>query len=273
MNAIILAAGRGGRLSGVVGSRPKCLARVGDCSMLERQIASIRRAGLTSITVVTGFGEGDVRCVCERDVTFVHNPHFASTNSLFSLWLARDRFANGFVVFNCDVLFHPAMLDDLLASPHEDALLMCPKDHTVPYSDEEMKVIVRDGCVAAIDKTIAATDADGENVGIVKFGATGAQLLGAELTRLVEAGDVHAWAPRAFAAFARRRPLFIVETAGRPWIEIDDPEDYWRACREVLPAIEQPAAAAGERMLTDTGSHTAAGTAAAARSRRTSRHV
>ena len=32
-------------------------------------------------------------------------------------------------------------------------------------------------------------------------------------------------------------PLHVVETRGFPWTEIDFPEDYWRACGEVLPAI------------------------------------
>ena len=46
-------------------------------------------------------------------------------------------------------------------------------------------------------------------------------------------------------AFARRRPLHVVETRGFPWIEIDFPEDYWRACAEVMPAINDLDAAAG----------------------------
>ena len=44
-------------------------------------------------------------------------------------------------------------------------------------------------------------------------------------------------ADAAFAAFVRRRPLYVVETRGYPWIEIDFPEDYWRACADILPAL------------------------------------
>jgi NDP-sugar pyrophosphorylase family protein len=46
------------------------------------------------------------------------------------------------------------------------------------------------------------------------------------------------WAPRAFAAFAAERPLQAIGTRGYPWIEIDFPEDYRRAIREVLPLVE-----------------------------------
>jgi len=44
------------------------------------------------------------------------------------------------------------------------------------------------------------------------------------------------------AAFSRRRPLHVIDSRGFPWIEIDFPEDYWRACTDVLPAIEAVAA-------------------------------
>src|SRR5437870_8059404 len=100
MRAIVLAAGRGGRLRGVTGNHPKCLARIGSCTLIERQIATLRACGIDAITVVAGYGATDVRRVCDRGVAFVHNGVFASTNSLFSLWLVRGLLANGFIVLN-----------------------------------------------------------------------------------------------------------------------------------------------------------------------------
>src|SRR5205814_887249 len=123
--------------------------------------------------------------------------------------------AGGFVVLNCDVLFHPQLLADLLTARYEDALLMAARGDAV-YSDEEMKVRVRAGRVVDLAKTIDSAEADGENVGIAKFGANGAGVLVEELNRLVTAGAVRAWVPEAFAAFARRRPLHVVETRGFP---------------------------------------------------------
>jgi len=45
--------------------------------------------------------------------------------------------------------------------------------------------------------------------------------------------------PRAFKAFAERRPLHAIGTRGFPWTEIDFPEDYRRAVEVVLPHIER----------------------------------
>jgi choline kinase len=236
MRAVILAAGRGRRLRDVVGDRPKCLARIGDRTLVERQIRSLRACGVDAIAVVAGFQAEMVRRTCGPGVDLVTNTRFDSTNSLYSLWLARDLLLDGFVVLNCDVLFHDQLLRDLLTARDEDALLMAAK-RGERYSDEEMKIRSRFGCVADIAKTIDAGDADGENVGIAKFGTAGAAVLVEEMQRILGGGGAREWLPRAFAAFAARRPLRIVETRGYPWIEIDFPEDYWRACTDVLPSM------------------------------------
>jgi L-glutamine-phosphate cytidylyltransferase len=236
VRAVILAAGRGSRLRDVTGDTPKCLARVGHETLLDRQMRSLRGCGVHDIAVVAGFSASAVARACGRDVDLIVNARYQSTNSLYSLWLARHLLDDGFVVLNCDVLFHDQLLWDLLTARDEDALLMSARRGAV-YSDEEMKICARRGRVAEIAKTLAPADADGENVGIAKFGADGAAVLVEEIGQILSRGGVRDWLPAAFAAFAHRRPLHIVETRGYPWTEIDYPEDYRRACAEILPAI------------------------------------
>jgi len=234
-----LAAGKGARLNGTAGNLPKCLARVGGMTLVERQIAALRMSGLNDIVVVVGCEAERVRRSCGRGVQFVENTRFAQTNSLYSLWLARPLLLDGFVVMNCDVLLHPHLLDDLLTARYEDALLVAyQEDDRSPLGDEEMKVQTRRGRVVDISKAMPADAADGENVGVVKFGAQGARLLTSILDQRVAAGGLRDWAPRAFAEFARVRPLHAIGTRGYPWTEIDFPEDYERAVSEILPAIE-----------------------------------
>ena len=97
---------------------------------------------------------------------------------------------------------------------------------------------VRRGRVVDMSKTMDPADADGENLGIVKFSASGASRLVEIMDGLIEARDVKAWAPRAFLEFSRTHPLFAIGTRGFPWIEIDFPEDYRRAIREILPQLD-----------------------------------
>ena len=226
------------RLNGTAGELPKCLVDVGGLTLVERQILALRAAGIDQIVIVIGHGADRVRQACGPGCIYVENRDYASTNSLFSLWLARDFLGDGFVVLNADVLFHPQLLADLLLSKCEDALLVAYADgQAPPLGEEEMKVCVREGRVADISKVIDPRAADGENVGIVKFGPSGARALVRHMESLITNGARRDWAPRAFLEFARERPLHVIGTGGRPWIEIDFPEDYLRAVNEILPLI------------------------------------
>jgi L-glutamine-phosphate cytidylyltransferase len=237
MKAIILAAGRGTRLDGAA-VKPKCLVEVGGVTLLRRQLDTLKKSNVKDIVIVVGFGDESIRNECQADdITFVENVRFAETSSLYSLWLAREHLTDGFVVLNCDVLFHPQMLSNLLESSYDNALLLSDTDAN-PMGDEEMKVKLRDGVVIDIAKSLDPREADGENVGIVKFSSEGATALVDYMDQLIANGGGKDWAPRAFREFAQHHPLHALSTRGLPWIEIDFPEDYQRAVTEIFPKIE-----------------------------------
>ena len=250
MRAIILAAGKGSRLNGVAGDLPKCLVSIGGMTLLERQIQALRSSGIDDIHVVVGYGADSVRATCGTSVSYIENICYHQTNSLFSLWIAREHMLDGFVVMNGDVLFHPQLLKNLLSSDYESALLIsyCDRE-TTPLGDEEMKVRLRNGTVAEITKAMNPKKADGENVGIGKFGPAGAKVLIEKMDELIGAGAHRDWAPRAFREFALERPLHAVGTCGFPWIEIDYPEDYARAVDEILPLILMDEELAQDQLL------------------------
>jgi choline kinase len=239
VNAVILAAGAGKRLNGGQNVIPKCLAAPGGVALIERQIGALRGAGIDDITVVVGFQGDAVRAACPARTRFVENADFERTNSLYSLWLARPFLGGGFVVLNCDVLFDPRLICDLIESHHEDALLVSyPCDGDPPCDDEQMKVRIRRGRVVDIAKTLSRDETDAENVGIAKFGMHGASRLVRIMDGLIAEGAILEWAPRGFKEFASTNALYAIGTRGLPWIEIDTPADYRRAVSEVIPAID-----------------------------------
>ena len=243
MRAVILAAGRGSRLNGHVRDAPKALLELGGASLVQRQIRALRAEGIDDIAVVVGCEAELVRRHCGPRVKYIHNAQFASTNSLYSLWMARSLLFDGFVVLNCDVLFHPQLLSDLLTARHEAAALVAYREAGAPpFGPEEMKVKVRGGRVVDMSKAMEPAEADAENVGILRFDRSAAPALVAELDAIVDAGGLRDWAPRAFSAFAAGHALHAVGTRGFPWTEIDFPADYEYALREVLPALDERAA-------------------------------
>jgi len=230
--AIILAAGQGRRLWPFTKDRPKCLLDIGGRSIIEHQVDMLVTHGIERITVVTGYMGAKVRDVLGSRVDYRENAAFESTSSMYSLWLAKDATANGFLVINSDVLFHGGILRSLLESPHGDALAI---DFESVLAEEEMKVEVRNGRVLALGKQLA--HGDGENVGMIKFTAEGSRVLFAKVEELLRQNHRQVMVPFAVNAVAPSYPLVAVPVQGLPWIEIDFPEDYERARDIIYPAI------------------------------------
>lgn len=233
-SAIILAAGNGHRMGRLTLDRPKCLLEVGGKPLIVHQLSSLEACAVTDVTIVVGYQGARLKARLGHRVDYVENVQYRETNSLYSLWLARERLAGGALVLNADVLVPTLLIERLVESSAEDAVLI---DLRKPLGPEEMKVRLQFDRVSEFSKELPPEQADGENVGIAKFGVEGGRRLIERLELLVAAGHEQAWAPLAFQALAREWPLRAVTTRGAPWTEIDFPEDLERARRVIAPAI------------------------------------
>lgn len=232
--AIILAAGNGSRLRPLTSDRPKCLLDVGGRALIDHQVDALGRFGVTDIVVVLGYCRDKVRRHLEGTARYIENPRFDSTNSLYSLWLAREELRTGALILNSDVLAPPALFERLLRAPAEDALLV---ERGSGFVAEDMKVTLDGDRVVDFGKHLPPERSHAHNVGVARFSAAGAVELISQLDRLVAEGHENDWTPVAYGAFARLRPLVAVDTGGLPWIEIDYPEDLAQARQLVQPAI------------------------------------
>ncbi len=247
MKAVILAAGRGRRLDVVTRHCPKCLIAVGGKPLLYRYVDALVDLGVTRIGLVVGYKQEDIREAVAAypsaaDVTFLVNEDFAR-GSIVSLWAARGAMDDDVVIMDADVLFHPAILERLLASSHPNALLM---DETVTQQTEECMVAVRQGRVTGLSKRVPDEyDLVGEGVGFLRVErAAVPQLVRSAETR-VKQGLLDMEYEDALADFFREVPVGVETIGGWPWIEIDFPEDLERAEREILPRLGGPLAPGG----------------------------
>lgn len=232
--ALILAAGYGSRMGALTADRPKAMLEVDGRSLIEHQLDALASYGVTDVTIVIGYQQQRMREHLGSRVRFVENARYRQTNSVYSLWLAREVLRRGSIVMNSDLLVSRELLGRLVTSPVEDAVLV---DRTSEMDEEEMKVTLWEGFAVDFGKDLPAAHAHAENVGILKFGAEGGRRLVGHLDALIGGGLVQAWAPRAFRALASAWPLRAIDTDGLPWTEIDFPEDLERARQVIAPAI------------------------------------
>jgi 2-aminoethylphosphonate-pyruvate transaminase len=233
--AVILAAGAGRSLYPLTRDRPKTLLELGGTTLLERLLAQLAAHGVVPVVVV-GWAKPRVLDVLRRSalatrVEIVDNALHDRTNTLYSLWLARDACrGSDVVVVDGDLVVDDKIVGEVLHDPRDAVLAI---DRVRVMGEEEVKVVTGpDGRVQAIGKTLAAGAAHGEFLGIARYSAAVAEELFQEAERMVVEGQRTAWYEDAIARLAVRRELGTVDVAGHPWVEIDFLSDYVEALRQ-----------------------------------------
>jgi len=182
MQAIIIGAGRGRRLMPTTADTPKCFAEVRGRRLLDWALHAFAGAGVTEICFVGGYQIEKVR----RDyphLTFRHNAGWEQNNILLSLMHAEDLMGEGFVCCYSDILFTTDVMQGVLRHPAEIALSVDTRwleryQHRTQHPpDDAEKVIVNNGLVTRVHRSIAPQEAHGEYTGIAKFTPAGAAKL------------------------------------------------------------------------------------------------
>ena len=235
MKAIILAAGAGRRLGT---TDPKCMLRIGGESIIHRQLTAFRAVGADEFVVVVGHEQDQLRRhLAGQDgrFTYVVNERYAETNTIYSLYLARDQIDDTFFYANADVVLDARLTERLMAADAATALAV----DVAACGAEEVKVIVRDGRIARISKRLDPAECLGEFVGIARFGADLSAAFVSALETCVEIENaVTDYFERAVDRLCPDWALTPVDVSDLPCIEIDFPEDLARARDEILPRLQ-----------------------------------
>ena len=103
--ATILAAGYGLRMVPINTEEPKGLLEVHGEPLIERIIKQLHEVGITNIKIVVGFMKEHYEyLIDEYNVDLIVNPYYSTRNNIYSLYLAKDRLAHGYII-QCDIWF------------------------------------------------------------------------------------------------------------------------------------------------------------------------
>lgn len=226
---IILAAGQGKRLLPLTKALPKTMLKVGGIPIINHILNSINLNLINEILIAVGHKKKIVMNYLKNDfkgipIKYVDNPQHTETNSLYSLWLARNFLKEKIAIINADTLFHKKILENLINSRYEAALAI---DDTIPMPlpDEAMKATIKNKKIADVSKTILPEKTNGDAIGIYKFSGKSLKVLINELDNLVSNSETKQLFTYAVRNILNKVDIFSVSTEGRSWIEIDDQND------------------------------------------------
>jgi len=235
--AVILAAGQGKRLLPLTQEIPKALLPVDletNTTILNFQVSTLQSLGISDIVVVVGHGRDRVFSALGDQVSYVENPLYLNTNSIYSFALAMDGLGDDVLILNGDVLFHPEVIQRLMSAQHHAVLAV---DTEAVLDEETMKVRLNGEKVVEISKVLDPSRAHAENLGVVRFKGEGLRVLKEIVAEMVERGEVNRWIPAAFQEMLPITEVYALDVAGLPWIEIDFAEDLLLAQKEIFTKI------------------------------------
>lgn len=239
MKAFILAAGRGSRLHPYTEACPKCLTELGGATLLDRQLSTMRTCGVRDVVIATGY-LGDM--LDRPDITCVHNPHWAKTNMVESLFCAEPNFTDDMIVSYSDIVYEPRVLHALLDSPADISVVvdrrwrdLWERRFTDPLSDAETLRLDERGDIAEIGQPPESFDQiEAQYIGLMRFRGDGVSALRAAYASLREAD--RPWKEKRAAEQAYMTDLLsemillgynlraVPIDAG--WLEVDTVDDY-----------------------------------------------
>ena len=239
MIGLVLAAGAGRRLRPYTDTLPKALVPVdGETTIMDISLRNLAAAGLTDVTIVVGYRASAVE---ERQagfeqkygvtITLVHNDKAEEWNNAYSLWLARERFAQGALLVNGDTV-HPVSVEQTLLAQRGPGILLAI-DNVKQLADEEMKVIFDDnGQLSRITKLMDPAQAYGEYIGATIIEPQAAEGLADALQATWERNP-DLYYEDGYQEFANRGGEIRGAAIGDiPWVEVDNHDDLARA-REI----------------------------------------
>ena len=232
--ALLLAAGTGRRLQPLTNDRPKCLTEINGTSILERLVRCLNQHDFNRLVVVVGHFENSIRKFLDEragglTIDYIVSSRYRTTNNIYSLWLAREKIQEPFLLIESDLVFDPPMLKDMLCPDRIAISRMLPwMDGTTVTADHSQRVTA-----FQIGVGRERNDAGYKTVNIYSLSMPSWQRISERLDRYISADRVNEYYEAAFAEMVADGSLsfqcvfFDVER----WYEIDTLKDLHEAER------------------------------------------
>ena len=182
MEGIVLAAGCGSRMANYTNDRPKSLLELGGHPLISYTLTNFRNAGIDAITIITGYKHHLFQF---SDVNYIHNPDFAQTNMVYTLFCAERLMNRDLVISYGDIVFNSTILEKLLSDPADIAVVLDDDWRRLwelrnedPLKDAETLIMDDSDHIREIgDRALSYDQIESQYIGLLKFTKQGSILI------------------------------------------------------------------------------------------------
>jgi choline kinase len=248
LKVIILAAGMSSRLRTLTNDKPKCMLKLFNETLIERQIKIFHSCNINDITIVTGYMS---EVIDIPDVNYVKNKNYETTDINESLFCALEPSSSPILVTYSDIVFEQKIIQQMLEFTGGIGLAVnlnwkkCYQNRNMHHLSEAENVLVENGRILQIRKNISKSLENqqiGEFLGIMMLSSEHVKILLERYSYLKKnhVGAFHNSSSLSNAYItdmlqeiincgATVNPIF---TEGK-WCEIDTPEDLKNAEKSI----------------------------------------
>ncbi len=225
MKAILMAAGIGSRISREI-SKPKSLLDIGDNTpLLRHTVELLQRYGM-DVSIIVGYNKHLFYDALEGlNVTFYENPFYRVSNSIASLWFAKDALVEGedYLFANADVFFEEEILEKILNSKEDISMLA---DYRKIEEGDYFFHCNEQGLVTKYGKELPISERTCEYVGIAKVGKNYIKQFKDVMFEMIDNEEYTTWWETILYSRCEQFPIHTLDVAPYFWSEIDYIEDY-----------------------------------------------
>ena len=230
MTYIILAAGKGSNLQPLTLKYAKTSFKLDEeTTVLQRMVRSIRSLDKNAeIVVVVGYMAEDVKMELEgENVHFVMNPFYEVTNSISSLWFARDYLERENVaIVHGDAVFSNEIVRNYLVKPTDYPYVLVDSSYDCPGA---YNAVIRDDQVLVMSKKLENFDA--KYCCMTKLDPVSSRLLKQEVDSMVNSNMYDQYFEDGLVQMIMFHDfqLFSQDIKGEKWAEVDSVDDLLAA--------------------------------------------
>ena len=227
---VILAAGRGSRLSPLTDNIPKCLLKISGKTILQYQIDAYHNAGIKKIIIVTGYQSKKIEMFIKekkyQNIKIIENDRYKYTNNMYSFYLASKYLKKTrFILNNGDVVIDKNIIKHLINYSYKSCVAI---DKSI-FLEESMKINLNsEGFISDISKKINKKNSKGVSIDFYKFSITDAKIFIKEVSKIINIDKNYIeWTEIALQRLfhsekLKFKPFNILK---KNWFEIDTYDD------------------------------------------------